>query len=49
MDPITPGIAKGFNLLRLAGDVVRLSIFYIAAGGAPLEIAVELDPIGGSI
>ena len=46
MNPIPPGIPKRLHLFRLAGDVVDVAIFYIAAGGGPLEIGVEFDAVG---
>ena len=46
MDAVFPGIAKGFDLFRLAGHVVGLAVLHVPAGGGPLEIAVELDAVG---
>ena len=46
MNPIAPGVAKRLHLLRLARDVVDLAVLHIAAGRAPLEVAVELDAVG---
>ena len=46
VDAVAPGVAEGFDLLRLAGDVVGLAILHVAAGGGPLEVAVELDAVG---
>jgi hypothetical protein len=46
MDAVTPGVAEGFDLLRFAGDVVGLAVGYVAAGGGPLEVGVELDAVG---
>jgi hypothetical protein len=46
VDAVAPGVAEGFDLLRLAGDVVGLAVLHVAAGGGPLEVAVELDAVG---
>ena len=46
MDAVAPGVAKGFHHFGLAGDVVGVAVFHVAAGGAPLKVAVELDAIG---
>ena len=46
MDAVFPGIAKGFDLFRLAGHVVGLAVLHVPASGGPLEIAVELDAVG---
>ncbi len=46
MNAVAPGIAEGFDLLRLAGDVVGVAIFHVAAGGGPLEVGVEFDAVG---
>ena len=46
VDAVAPGVAEGFDLLRLAGDVVGLAVRYFVAGGASLEIAVEFDAVG---
>ncbi len=46
MDAVAPGVAEGFDLLGLAGNVVGLAVLHIAAGGGPLEVAVELDAVG---
>lgn len=46
MNPIPPGIPKGFHLFRFPGDVIRLPILHIPAGGGPLEIGIELDAVG---
>ncbi|MCG8350545.1 MAG: hypothetical protein MI924_22485, partial [Chloroflexales bacterium] len=46
MDAIAPGVAEGFNLFWLAGNVGGFTVLDIAAGGAPLEVAVELDAVG---
>ena len=46
MDAVAPGVAEGFDLLGLAGDVVSLAVLHVAAGGGPLEVAVEFDAIG---
>src|SRR3989442_6139856 len=42
---VAPSVAEGFDLFRLAGDVVGL-VFHVSAGGGPLEVAVELDAVG---
>ena len=46
VDAVAPGVAEGFDLLRLAGDVAGVTILYVTAGGAPLEVAIELDAVG---
>ena len=46
MDAVAPGVAEGFDLLGLAGDVVGVAVLDVAAGGGPLEVAVELDAVG---
>ena len=46
VDAVAPGVAEGFDLLGLAGDVVGLAVLHVAAGGGPLEVAVELDAVG---
>ncbi len=46
VDAVAPGVAKGLNLLRFAGDVADVAILNVAASGGPLEIAVELDAVG---
>ena len=46
MNPIAPSVAEGFDLFGFAGDVVGLAVFHIAAGGGPLEVAVEFDAVG---
>src|SRR5262245_22242808 len=46
VDAVAPSVAEGFDLLRLAGDVVGLAVLHVAAGGGPLEVAVELDAVG---
>ena len=46
VDAVAPGVAEGFDLLRLAGDVVGVAVLHVAAGGGPLEVAVELDAVG---
>jgi hypothetical protein len=46
VDAVAPGVAERFDLLRLARDVVGLAVLHVAAGGGPLEVAVELDAVG---
>src|ERR1017187_4531797 len=46
VDTVAPGVAEGFDLLGLAGDVVGLAVLHVTAGGGPLEVAVELDAVG---
>jgi hypothetical protein len=46
VDAVAPGVAEGFDLLRLAGDVVGVAVLHVAAGRGPLEVAVELDAVG---
>ena len=42
VDAVAPGVAEGFDLLGLAGDVAGVAVFYVAAPRAPLKVAVEL-------
>ena len=46
MNAIAPSIAESFDLFRFAGDVVGVAVLHVAAGGAPLEIGIELDAVG---
>jgi hypothetical protein len=46
MDAVAPGVAEGFDLLGLTGDVVLVSVLDVAAGRRPLEIRVEADAVG---
>src|SRR5690349_6442221 len=46
MDPSTPRVTKSFNLFGLPGDVVGLTIRDRSTRRAPLEVAVEFDPVG---
>src|SRR3546814_20647451 len=46
VDAVAPGVAKGFDLLGFAGDVVGVAVLPVAAGSAPLEVAVEFDAVG---
>ena len=46
VDAVAPGVAEGFDLLGLAGDVVGLAVRHIAAGGGPLEVRIEFDAVG---
>jgi hypothetical protein len=46
VDAVAPGVAEGFDLLRLARDVVGVAVLHVAAGGGPLEVGVELDAVG---
>jgi hypothetical protein len=46
MNAIPPGVPKRLHLLRLTGDVRDIAVLDIAAGGAPLEVAVEFDAVG---
>jgi hypothetical protein len=32
MDTVAPGVAEGFDLFRLSGDVAGVAILYVAAG-----------------
>jgi hypothetical protein len=45
MNAVAPSIPEGFDLFGLAGDVVGLAVLHIAAGGGPLKVAVEFDPV----
>src|SRR5437016_9351417 len=45
MYPVPPGVAKGFDLFGLAGDVRDVAVLHVATRSAPLEIAVEFDPV----
>ena len=47
VDAVAPGVAEGFDLLGFAGDVGGVAILHVPAGGGPLEVAVELDAVGG--
>ena len=46
MNAVAPGVAEGLDLFRLAGDVVGVAVLDVAAGGGPLEVAVEFDAVG---
>src|ERR1022692_2436607 len=46
MDPISPGIPESLFLLGFACDVCEFPIIDGAAGCRPLEIRIELDPVG---
>src|SRR6201987_5249455 len=46
VDAIAPGVAEGFDLLGLAGDVVLVAVLDVAAGRRPLEVRVETDAVG---
>src|SRR2546425_517890 len=46
VDAVAPGVAEGLDLLGLARDVAGVAILDVAAGGGPLEVAVELDAVG---
>ena len=46
VDAVAPGVAEGFDLFGLAGDVVGVAVLDVAAGGGPLEVGVELDAVG---
>ena len=39
VDAVAPGVAEGFDLFGLAGDVVDLAVLHVAAGRGPLEVA----------
>jgi hypothetical protein len=45
VDAVVPGVAEGFDLLRLARDVANVAVLHVAAGGGPLEVAVEPDAV----
>src|SRR5580700_11747612 len=45
MNPVSPCVAKGLHLLRLASDVIDIPILHITAGRRPLKVRVELDPV----
>jgi len=45
VDAITPGIPECLDLFGLAGNMRGVAVLDIAAGGGPLEIAVEFDAI----
>ena len=38
VDAVSPGVAEGFYLFRLAGDVVLLAVPHVAAPSGPLKI-----------
>src|SRR6266566_2124419 len=44
VNSIAPRVAEGFDLLRLAGDVLNI-FFDVATSGTPLKVAVEFDAI----
>src|SRR5690242_14158376 len=46
VDTVTPRVAEGFDLLRLAGDVAGVAVLHVATRGRPLEVAVELNAVG---
>ena len=46
VDPVAPGVAKGFHLLGLAGQVREVAVLHVAGGRRPLEVGVELDAVG---
>ena len=46
VNPVPPGVTEGFDLLGLPGDVLGAAVLDVAAGGGPLEIAIELDAVG---
>ena len=46
VDAVAPGVPKRLHLLRLSGDVGGPAVLDVAAGGGPLEVAVELDAVG---
>ncbi|GHT90175.1 hypothetical protein FACS1894101_2320 [Betaproteobacteria bacterium] len=45
MNAVPPGIPKGFDLFRFAGNVRGVAVFDIAAGGRPLKIGIEFDAV----
>ena len=45
VDALAPSVAEGAHLLRLARDVLRPAVPHVAAGGRPLEVGVEADPV----
>ena len=45
MDAVAPGVAEGFHLLGLAGQMLQFAVLHVARGGGPLEVRVELDAI----
>jgi hypothetical protein len=47
VDAVAPGVAEGFDLFGLAGDVVLVAVRDVAARCRPLEIRVEADAVGG--
>src|SRR5206468_4248607 len=46
VDAVAPGVAEGFDLLGLAGDVVLVAVLDVAARRRPLEIRIEADAVG---
>ena len=46
MNPIAPGVPECLHLLGLARNVVGVAVLDVAAGRAPLEVAVEFDAVG---
>ncbi len=45
MNPVSPRIAKGLDLLGFTGDVIGFTILDIAACRRPLKVGVELDTV----
>ena len=45
VDSVPPCVPERLHLLRLPGDVLRLAVLHVAAGGGPLEVRVELDAV----
>src|SRR6266542_1714997 len=45
VNAVAPGVAIRSDLLGLARDVRDIAILDVAAGGAPLKVAIELDPV----
>ena len=45
VDAIGPSVAERLHLFGFAAEMIGLAVLHIAAGGAPLKIAVEFDPV----
>src|ERR1700722_11791234 len=45
MNTVSPRIAKRLHLFRFPCDMCGVTILYVPACGAPLKVAIELDPV----
>ncbi len=46
MNAIAPGVSECLDLLWFAGDVGYVPVLDIPARRGPLEVGIELDPVG---